>query len=258
MALLLLLSPAVAQQQCDKRATLTTDTDVFENPPTYVTGTGWRGNIQAHLSAGTQVFICRERSLEFGFSSKVWLQIAYRSGQHWPVYGWVIREATRTTSLWPSENMLLAFLIGPAQAQEAADNQLPAAPPPVPPLNPNASTSSVSGMSAEASDLFGLYIPLFVAMLLGMVAKVVVDLLDTWDKGLLWGHLRNGIIAILVSPIVFLGLLTAGQFSGNTQTFIVLALLAFQNGFFWQTVLKRESDRTGERTVLGGKQKRPS
>ncbi len=46
--------------------------------------------------------------------------------------------------------------------------------------------------------------------------------------------------AVLVSPIVFLGFLTAGQFGSSKQTFLLLSLLAFQNGFFWQTVLKRD------------------
>jgi hypothetical protein len=252
----LLLASSAWAQQCSKRTTLIADTDVFENPPTFVTGAGWRGNIQARLSSGTEVFVCRERSIDFGFSSKTWMQIAYRSGQQWPKYGWVIKEAVRSSSRSVTESSLLAFFIGTAQAQESPDNRLPETPPPVPPLPTNSNAGAIGGMSAGTSDLFGLYLPLFAAMVLGMCAKVVVDLLDSWDKGLLWGHLRNGIVAILVSPIVFLGLLSAGQFSGNTQTFVVLALLAFQNGFFWQTVLKRESDRTGERTILGSKRPR--
>jgi len=56
--------------------------------------------------------------------------------------------------------------------------------------------------------------------------------------------------------IPFLGLLSAGQFSGEKQTFIVLTLLAFQNGFFWQTVLKRESDRTAPALAGGPKRGR--
>jgi hypothetical protein len=94
-------------------------------------------------------------------------------------------------------------------------------------------------------------------MLLGMAAKVFVDMLDTWNKALLWAHLRNMVIAILVSPIVFLGLLSAGQFTGPTQQFVVLALLAFQNGFFWQTVLKRDSDRIARTTANGKRSTQP-
>ena len=85
-------------------------------------------------------------------------------------------------------------------------------------------------------------------MLFGMIAKAVVDYLDApGSKHALREHSRNALVAVLVSPIVFLGFLTAGQFSASTQTFIVLWLLAFQNGFFWQTVLKREREgKSGE------------
>ena len=255
IAILVAFSQSAVGQQCSKRTTLISDTDVFENPPTFVTGAGWRGRIETHLAAGTEVFVCRERNLEFGFSSKPWLQIAYRSGPQWPKYGWVIKEAVRSATTTGYEGSLLGFLVSDAQAQESSENQLPSTPPPLPPLTTGAIANTSVGMSASTSDVFNLYLPLFVAMVLGMCAKVVVDLLDTWDKGLLWGHLRNGIVAVLVSPIVFLGMLSAGQFSGNTQTFVVLALLAFQNGFFWQTVLKRESDRTGDRTIFGSKRR---
>ena len=76
-------------------------------------------------------------------------------------------------------------------------------------------------------------------MVLGMLAKAVVDWLDEPGWSSIRPHVRSGLIALLVSPIVFLGFLNAGQFSVSTQAFLVLMLLAFQNGFFWQTVLKR-------------------
>lgn len=261
LTIVFLLLPASGfAQQCAKRTALVADSDVFESPPSYVTGSGWRGHIEVRLPAGTAVFICRQTQVDLGFSSKTWVQIAYRSGPQWPKYGWVISDALRTSSIVPFHFPPLAFLISTAHADTGAtgvanDNQLPETPPAIPPPTATAG-SSVGDMSLGSADLFNLYVPLFVAMILGMFAKVVVDLLDTWDKGILWGHLRNGIIALLVSPIVFLGLLTAGQFSGSTQTFVVLALLAFQNGFFWQTVLKRDSDRTGERTIMLGKRAR--
>jgi hypothetical protein len=86
-----------------------------------------------------------------------------------------------------------------------------------------------------------LYRPLFIAMLIGVVAKATVDWLDASDNSVLRQHIRNAVTAFLVSPIVFLGFLNAGQFSTSRQTFIVLCLLAFQNGFFWQTVLKKDN-----------------
>jgi hypothetical protein len=94
--------------------------------------------------------------------------------------------------------------------------------------------------STPLDDLISLYAPLFIAMLLGMSAKAAVDWLDASDNAVLRQHVRNTFTAFLVSPIVFLGFLNAGQFSTSRQTFIVLCLLAFQNGFFWQTVLKKD------------------
>lgn len=254
---LLLLSPAVVAQKCDRRSALVSDTDVFESPPRYVTGVGWRGNVLVRLPSGTEVYICRESNVDFGFASKTWVQIAYRQGPQWPKYGWVIKEAMRAARNADPDADYWTFLVGSAQAAsrpstvpstapsaEPADTgQLPAAAPPAPAPS-EATGNSGNTMLPSTEDLLALYLPLFYAMLLGMCAKVLVDMLDAWDKRLLWAHLRNGVIAILVSPIVFLGLLSAGQFSGEKQTFVVLALLAFQNGFFWQTILKRDSDRT--------------
>ncbi len=82
-------------------------------------------------------------------------------------------------------------------------------------------------------------------MVLGMLAKAIFDALDEHKPSWL-EHLRHGAMAIVVSPMVFLGFITAGQFSGNSQTFLVLALFAFQNGFFWQTVLTRNGPVKGK------------
>ncbi len=99
--------------------------------------------------------------------------------------------------------------------------------------------------SASLGEQIVLYGPLFLAMLLGMLAKALFDLLDdtkpSWRE-----HLRHGAMAIVISPIVFLGFITAGQFNSSSQTFLVLALFAFQNGFFWQTVLKRNPPTPGK------------
>jgi hypothetical protein len=112
---------------------------------------------------------------------------------------------------------------------------------------PNADSDSVASgdnrASATLDDLFTLYGPLFIAMLFGMIAKATVDWLDASDNSVLRQHVRNAFTAFLVSPIVFLGFLSAGEFSTSRQTFIILCLLAFQNGFFWQTVLKKDSPR---------------
>jgi hypothetical protein len=248
---------AVLAQGCVERAVITSGADVYELPPRFVTGVGWQGNRIAALSGNTQVYICKRQTVDFGFSTKVWLQVAFID-KGWR-YGWVLEDNIRPwQSRLPGQELesawswvAEAFAVDSAavNATESAPWTLKAAPPPPPP-------PPLEGVAAQHSvtwrELRTLYGPLFLAMLLGMVAKTLVDYLDgSGDPDTLREHSRNGLVAMLVSPIVFLGFLTAGQFSTSTQTFLVLSLLAFQNGFFWQTVLKRDagskssSDRRG-------------
>ena len=249
MAIVLLLpSLSTAQPTCNRRARITQDTDVYRQVPNYVTGRGWRGDLVATLRGNTQVYVCGERNVAFGFSTKTWVQIAFEgAGRNWQ-YGWVLKEHITMASSGRREieigaasfPIAVAFAGGPP-AGPGKDAWTLGPPPALPPLpSEDKSVSSVKETgSASLSDLGELYWPLFVAMLLGMLAKAGVDCLDAADSAVMWQHLRNAVVALLVSPIVFLGFLSAGQFSTSTQTFIVLCLLAFQNGFFWQTVLKR-------------------
>ena len=245
---LLLPSLSTAQSTCNRRGRIIQDTDVYPQVPSYVTGSGWRGERIATLRGNTQVYVCGERSVAFGFSTRTWVQIAFEGmGRNWQ-YGWILKEYITMASSGHREIEIAAasFPIAVAFAAEppagqAKDAWMLPPPPPLPP--PHSEDRFVSGTketgSASLSDLGELYWPLFVAMLLGMLAKAGVDCLDSADSSVMWQHLRNAVVALLVSPIVFLGFLSAGQFSTSTQTFVVLCLLAFQNGFFWQTVLKR-------------------
>ena len=246
------LSPCVLLAQgCDRKAVMTSAADVYERPARYATGLGWQGNRIAALSANTKVYICSQQSVDFGFFSKVWFQIAYRLDGQWR-YGWVLEDTIKEWHGWLRGQEVEGFRswIAPALAaetpgavgQEQGKWNLPPAPPPRGDVG--LPSSPVEPGAATWHDLWVLYAPLFLAMLFGMIAKAVVDYLDApGSKHALREHSRNALVAVLVSPIVFLGFLTAGQFSVSTQTFIVLWLLAFQNGFFWQTVLKREGER---------------
>ncbi|HEY7379494.1 MAG TPA: hypothetical protein VH542_12480 [Steroidobacteraceae bacterium] len=232
-------------QTCGERAVTSSDVDVFQNPPRFSTGVGWQGTQIEHLPSGMPIFVCREINLEFGFSTRTWVQIGYPSGNGFR-YGWIPRDTLRTAMRTDGPRLLLALLalVPPANAETIETDQRWGPPPPLPADTPGGTASRESRASLSWADLGALYGPLFIAMLVGMIIKVAVDLVDTWgeprrDDTRLRGHLRNGAIAILVSPIVFLGFLNAGDFSGARQTFLVLALLAFQNGFFWQTVLKK-------------------
>ena len=244
-------SLAATAQQCKEKKTLRVAADVFEAVPRFVTGQGWQGSVVARLPAGTVVYLCSEQDTQFGLTMKTWAQIAYRSPRGNVAYGWVLKEIFAALSI---DEVFLARLspITLARAAEptSADNAVPwppdGAPPQPPPQPPRTPTISPDAPpQTMISDLAVLYGPLFLVMVLGMLAKAVVDWLDHPGRASVMPHVRSGMIAILVSPIVFLGFLNAGQFSVSTQAYLVLMLLAFQNGFFWQTVLKRNDAGRG-------------
>jgi hypothetical protein len=251
MAIVLLL-PAIstAQNKCDRKGLIILDTDVYKQVPRYITGSGWHGERVTTLRGNTQVYICGEQSEPFGFSTKTWMQIAYEGANRNWQYGWVLKDTVTilSTSFRAIEIKSKYALITEAFADEPvitdqAKTEWKLGPPPAAPspqIEEKSASVTMEPGSASLSDLGQLYWPLFIAMLIGMVVKAVVDWLDASDKSMMRQHLRNALISILVSPIVFLGFLSAGQFSTSTQTFVVLCLLAFQNGFFWQTILKRK------------------
>ncbi|MGD0625358.1 MAG: hypothetical protein ABSB32_11635 [Thermodesulfobacteriota bacterium] len=244
---LLIFSPFSLAQQCNRRGVVSSGADVYENPPRYLTGVGWQGSQKGYLSSGTQVYICGEQSVQFGFSEKIWSQIAYLVGNRWD-YGWILKDKVRDLLAMDGRpGKSVATLIAVAYAVASPPSNTPPPQwklPQNPPDSPSRSEkqATYSGRSVAPSpwaDLINLYGPFFIAILLGMIVKVLVDYLEAWDKAVLYAHLRNGVIAILVSPIVFLGFLNGGQFPTEQKTFIALCLMAFQNGFFWQTVLKK-------------------
>jgi hypothetical protein len=218
--------------------------DVYRVPPRFVTGVGWQGERTDVLIKGTQVLQCSETNVQFGFSSKRWSQIAYKRGKEWQ-YGWVLHETlnfvsnTRTYSPLASTDgaILLVALDRPA-SDEAKWTIGDSAPPPPPAADAVKALSQLPVNSLTLWEQLKLYWPFFLAMLIGMIAKAVVDIIDARNWPTAVRHLRKGVVALFVSPIVFLGFLNAGQFEGGEQTFLVLLMLSFQNGFFWQTILK--------------------
>ncbi|KGM40220.1 hypothetical protein JY96_09725 [Aquabacterium sp. NJ1] len=285
----LMLTPPVHAQTCAQKAELLSSAEVYRDLPRYVTGLGWQGARTDRLPANSVVWVCQDRAVDFGFSSKTWSQVGYRAPRPtdpWR-FGWILKEQWRPVARKPTRQslaaggiQLAAYPARPGNTNSAPTKATPTevppevpphapadtppdvapdAPPDAPPNQPpgtastdNADTpptlpASKSGSgavldtppeSASLGEQIVLYGPLFLAMLLGMLAKALFDLLD--DSKPSWReHLRHGAMAIVISPIVFLGFITAGQFNSSSQTFLVLALFAFQNGFFWQTVLKR-------------------
>ena len=92
------------------------------------------------------------------------------------------------------------------------------------------------------------YLYFFGLILAGMLAKVVVDLLESSEndnyKRRIRRQLPKLIIPFFVSPIVFGSVITSTNVEVTNQTeFFSLLVLAFQNGFFWQTIIHTRSLR---------------
>src|SRR5215470_18813114 len=83
----LIRSGAAVAQTCGERAMTSSDVDVYESPPRFTTGVGWQGNQIEHLPSGRPIFVCREINVEFGFSTRTWVQIGYPIGSGFR-YGW--------------------------------------------------------------------------------------------------------------------------------------------------------------------------
>jgi hypothetical protein len=90
----------------------------------------------------------------------------------------------------------------------------------------------------DESALIEFYAWCFAAMILGMVAKALVDVFESTERVQPAKLVRRAGTPLFVSPVVFLGFMqSAGLDVKGTTGFLVLLCLAFQNGFFWQTVM---------------------
>jgi hypothetical protein len=122
-------------------------------------------------------------------------------------------------------NEYVYSIFGEAFAQPVDESDEPVAEPPPPP---------------NSYGLVLFFFFAFVVIIVGMIAKVVFDQIDKASalkiRELLdW---RKCIKALIVSPIVFGTFLALANFENLDQTQVIVILLsAFQNGFFWQTVL---------------------
>lgn len=76
---------------------------------------------------------------------------------------------------------------------------------------------------------------LFFWMLLGMISNYLWDL---FKAGKDWGSIRptDLFLPFLISPIIFYSL---WGFAANQKVSFLLALIAFQNGFFWQVIFAK-------------------
>jgi hypothetical protein len=209
---------SASPQDCGPTITTRVAVEVYADPPRYSTRDGWTlGERHGQLAAGTSVQLCERRAIGFVFSRRTWFRIRYQVAESWHE-GWIFGEGTTTAAAAAaSRGGLLAFLAAtPAHAQ--------------PELGlPSPTPSDLSPMAL-----------MFIAVLLGMVGKGAYDyLLDGAPKNVR-AYAAKTLAAVIVSPIVFLGINSLGDFQIESQRGLWLYLfLAFQNGFFWQTVIAK-------------------
>jgi hypothetical protein len=250
--IILAAAATAGAQDCKVKASTTAETPVFERPATqFNTAKGWvYGTPVAVLAPNVTVFLCAEQTVWFGVISQGWSEIAYWTGGRWE-HGWVVsqnlRRATadqRSTSLACA--VLQAFSLPSAHAQLPVITESPPSDaPPAPPAPRRVSPDTL--IKTEDSALARFYGWLFVFMILGMLGKITFDMLTEPGK-LDWkARARAGILPLIVSPIVFLGIMNAADSTAaaTLSSFIALCCSAFQNGFFWHTILDRAGGVSG-------------
>jgi hypothetical protein len=220
---LVILSAKTFGQSCDVRATVEQNTNVFARSPVFSTSRGWDyGSPVASLSKGTTIYICHEETVRFGFQSQRWAQISYFMNGGWQ-FGWVRQAALVTGNSTPSNEQSNSRSL----VSRIFVSNVPA----------NLSVQSYGESVTDISVLKGFYIGLFLSMVGGMLAKCIFDYIQVYGTSSVKGQFREILTPLLISPIVFLALMQAADTSAvGMKAFIVLNLMAFQNGFFWQTI----------------------
>ena len=216
----LLPGPAESQAPCagatDQTVTAVT---VYAAPPTFSTGSGWNlAPILTTLPKDSTVRVCERRTVGFFGSHRPWVRVQHEAASGM-VDGWISASGTLKGSKKlggePSSLRFPSPWVSTAQAQEPG------------------------GMDAEVPSTTPFLVMVFVSILLGMAMKGLFDHLS--DESLkAKGYWRDTIKAFIVSPIVFLGFATGGNFqlTSGLSLFVFLCM-SFQNGFFWQTILAK-------------------
>jgi hypothetical protein len=218
-----------AQLSCNKVEQTKVRVVVYDRAPRFSTTGGWvLGYPTDTLAAHSRIQVCESRTIGF-IGGKRWLHIQFNSGAG-PRDGWIFGEDTTVGSARaPVHPSLAALLFLPRIAQA----QTPASAP-----------EEVAGELLPPA--FPVYALLFGALLIGIAAKGAYDPLVNGAPLALQSYLRHTAPALLVSPMVFLGFNSLASFEFDVsslvgKTMLVYMCMAFQNGFFWQTVLAKVS-----------------
>jgi hypothetical protein len=165
------------------------------------------------------VRVCERRTVGLLFSRRTWLRVSY-AGQSETRTGWLYAgeaaSSAREGAAGQARMLLGLLLPRPALAQE---------PDGLPSPTPN------------PAEMFLQY----VCVLLGMLFKGFHDYFKAGMPKRWKRYLAETLSAVVVSPIVFSGIIHIGAFdtAGGPSGLITLLFIAFETGFFWQAVLAR-------------------
>ncbi len=210
--------------QCNQTAQTVSIAQVYNIAPVFYTGSGWKlGTVIDRLPAKTVVRICEIREIGFFTDKKKWYRIEYGTNRT----GWIYAGYVNVSRHDDVSSFVALFTPFPAEAQDSGH------------ASDAADARNTADIVPSNTDLW-IYTISFISMLLGMFGKVTFDELENTKKISFWQWLRprKYVQALLVSPFIFLTFLKAGDFALASQTSILVgACIAFQNGFFWQTVI---------------------
>jgi hypothetical protein len=210
--------------QCNRTTRSLGNAEVYNTAPVYYTGSGWKlGRVIDKLPAKTLVRICETREIGFFLDKKKWYRIEYGSNRT----GWIYAGYVDVSRYQDSRPFVALFSPSAAEAQNRGH------------ASDAAEVINTADIVPSNTDAL-IYTLAFISMLLGMFGKVTFDELDDTKKISFWNCFspRKYLRALIVSPFVFLAFLKAGDYALASQTSIFVgACMAFQNGFFWQTVI---------------------
>ena len=223
---------SLAHAQCTDTAVTTATAIVYDRAPVFSSGSGWQmGTEITKLPAGTRIKVCESVTVGLFFNKKKWFRIEFDNGRS----GWVFSGQLNISAAPAKDSGYFgAIFISEAHADTteagAGSTETDAAP-----VALNNSSRGIPGFNNWV--LLGIA---FFFVITGMIGKVVYDELDSGKAPSFRStfNIRKCLKALIVAPIVFLTFLNVGDFSFQTEMAAIIFLcLAFQNGFFWQTVL---------------------
>ena len=247
-----LLTSQANAQQCHRVGTLTATLNVFDRPPTFSTAQGATQGIRvAVLAKGSVVYVCREITVGFGVSTSSWSQVSYYTSSQWH-FGWALSSDIKVTANETPTFDYSGFIASAVAANESQPQELQpqltiGVAPPNGAIGPNAPPGPPSAIPAGVLEPeLWLWLYLLIALIAGIVGQTMVDIMSSDAKLSRREIRRRTVTAFIYSPIVFLVFVQTSQFDiATNKQLLVIVLLAFQAGFFWQKLFEKSKAANG-------------